>query len=171
MVFNKDVSMLLDDYIDFNMFHAKKKILLGTLIPISVFTILMLLLGFTNSIKQVAYYLFIIVIFPTLIISGITSSIKKLSKKQYESSKTMQAPTTIVINNQKVSETSIFGSIIYEWNDLYQAVESKNAIYIYFSKLQAFVIPKRLLTPQEEINLRQLINENIDPKKNKLRKR
>lgn len=170
MVFIKDVSMLLDDYIDFNMYHGKKKILLGTLIPISVFIILMLLLGFTISIKQVAYYLFIIVILPTLTISGIISSIKKLSKKQYESSKTMQVPTTIVINNQKVNETSSFGSMMYEWNDLYQAVESKNSIYIYFSKIQAFVIPKRLLTPQEEATLRQLINENIDPKKNKLKK-
>lgn len=170
MVFNKDLSLLVDDYIAFNMFHNKKRLIINSLIFILSFTFLAIVISSFRSYKYGYIFVIIGIITLGLMTFGNISSLKKLSKKQYDSSKAMQAPATVVVNNQKVSETNSFGSTIYEWNDLYQAVESKNAVYIYFSKLQAFVIPKRLLTQQEEATLRQLINENIDPKKNKLRK-
>ncbi len=110
-----------------------------------------------------------------IIISGLLFMLnllflKRNTKKQYLSSNAMQTKANLVINDEKITETSSFSSINLEWQDIYKATESKSGIYLFFSKLQAIVIPKRLLTSQEEDTLRTIITANLDAEKNKLKK-
>ena len=170
MEFKKETQMLLKDYIAFNIYFAKKKLLLNAIIFFLIFSILALIISYFGIIKWTYSLVFGIAGVVLMTLTNI-SSIKKVSSKQYESSKAMQKPSTTIINNSKVGETSEFGSIFYEWNDMYCIEKSKSTYYLFFSRIQAFIIPKRLLTQEEENTLRQLINENLEDKKNKLKKR
>lgn len=97
-------------------------------------------------------------------------SVRHTAKKQYESSKAMQSNSDIVMDTSGIRESSEYGSTVVQWSVVIKAAESDTAVYIFFSQLQAFLIPKRLISPQEENVLRELIQSNLPSEKNKLRR-
>lgn len=80
----------------------------------------------------------------------------------------MQASSDIVMDTSGIRESSEYGSTIVQWSDVTKAAESDTAVYIFFSQLQAFLIPKRLISPEEKNVMRELIQCNLPLEKNKL---
>jgi hypothetical protein len=52
---------------------------------------------------------------------------------------------------------------------IYRVKELKHSYNFYISNIMYVLIPKRFLTHDEESKLRVLVNDNLDPKKNKLK--
>ena len=52
---------------------------------------------------------------------------------------------------------------------IYRVKELKDSYNFYISNIMYVLIPKRFLKPEEESILRDLVNKNLDPKKNKLK--
>lgn len=56
-----------------------------------------------------------------------------------------------------------------EWADLYKVKETNECIYFFFTRIHANIVPKECLG--EDLNtVLQLINSNVESKKNKLKK-
>jgi hypothetical protein len=97
-------------------------------------------------------------------------SIRSASKKQYQSSKAMQTESELVIDETGLRESSECGSTIVAWEEVIRAEEAPTAYYVFFSRMQAFVITKRLLALREEETLRAFLSAHLPTKKLKLQK-
>lgn len=170
MEFRKTFRVELDDYISFNLFHLRIRLIVN----IIVFTLLLpTIMLIVNRSQDYLFLLLASLIFGILISGFMTVinifSIKRQSKKQYDSTKVMQADNLILIDKSGIQESNEYSQTRISWTDVFKATESKNGFYIYFSKMQAFVIPKRLVSPEEEKILRGLIDVNLPTKKNRLK--
>ena len=166
-------TLTLKDYFQYNMHHAGKRILIPNIIIVLILPWIYVM----GTDTPTAHYWFVLPLAycAAIAISGLMfmlslSLIKRNLKKVYNSSKPMQSESTLLVDDTQISETSSFGNFTFGWADIYKASESKNGIYIYGSKLQAVVIPKRLLSQQEESTLRTIIAASLNATKNKLKK-
>jgi len=165
----------LKDYIAFNYFHNLRQIVLFAVLEIAVFPLVILLFYSPDmEMSPAAMYFGALILFTA--ITGVFFLLQLLmlrirSKKQYDSSKVMQAESELVANEAGVFETSEYGSTGFQWRDIHKAAEGKHAMYIYFSRIQAFIFPKRLLSAEDRDTLRILVSKNLNPKKNHLKKR
>lgn len=170
MEFRKTFRMELDDYISFNLFHAKKLLLMNILLFIVFVPVLTLLISDSQDYLLVlSVAIFFGIIMASLLTLLNVFLIKRNSKKQYFSTKVMQADTEIIVDGSGIRQTNEFGKLTISWADVFKVIESKKGFYLYISKMQAFVIPKRLVSPEEEKILRGLIDVNLPTKKNRLK--
>jgi hypothetical protein len=172
MEFKKTMSLTLKDYRDLNYFVAYKRIILVPIIAVISLTVAIMLIGIISLGAEwtlvfdtqvfLCYGILVLIPFVSLF------SLRTISKKQYESSKTMKSETELTINEAGVSEISRFGNVSFKWEDIFKARESKTAFYVFISRLQTFIIPKRFITAEEDGVIRTLINNHLVPAKNKL---
>ncbi len=173
MEFRKTIQYTLEDYIAFNFFHLKSRLIWMPVLLVIVFPAIMLafdlLQGDTAWFMMLIATLVIAVVLAVLMTLINVFSIRHAAKKQFQSSKAMQAQSGIVIDGSGIQESSEYGSSVVKWEDVLKAAESVTAVYIYFSHLQAVLIPKRLITPDEDEALRGLVKDHLPQKKNKIR--
>jgi len=86
-------------------------------------------------------------------------------------SKAMQAESEFIADETGLRESGPFGSTIVVWKDVVRVEEAPTAYYAFFSRMQALVILKRFLKPDEEETLRDLISTHLSAKQAKLKKR
>jgi len=169
MEFKKTYLIKERDFIDYILFLNRFKSLLYSFVCIIIFSLA--LLFFSDFSDNLYRFIIWIAITGTIIILIRNWPYKFKAKSMYKSSNLANTAFELTINdsfvkikyNDRDSETS--------WNDLNKTDESKRAYYIYLSKSKVIFIHKHLLDQQEELVLRQLINDNLDAKKNKLKKR
>jgi hypothetical protein len=173
MRFQKELKIELSDYVDFNIANNRagliaSPILFVLALPWICYYIIDSALSFGIMIS-ICYA--VTVIFAALMELFVLFSLKRVSKKQYYSSKTLQIPGTLTLDSSGIEQYNTMGRIKFAWPDIYKASESGKSIFVYCSKFQAAIIPKRLLASNEEYSIREIINANLDLKKNKLKKR
>jgi hypothetical protein len=172
MEFKKTMSLTLKDYRDLNYFVAYKRIILVPIIAVISLTVAILLIGIIALGEDwaIVFDTQVFICYAVLILIPFVSlfSLRTISKKQYESSKMMKSETELTINEAGVSEISKFGNVSFTWEDIFKARESKTAFYVFISKLQTFIIPKRFITAEEDSVIRALISNHLIPTKNKL---
>ncbi len=172
MPLRKMIRLTLSDYISFNFFHLKTRLIampiaLMLIMPVAVIVIDLIEYGEVLWLAAIVA-LIIGAIFAGLIALANTFSIRRAAKKQYDSSKALQTENETTINEDGVRESGEFGSTNVGWSDVFKAAEGRDAYYIFFSRLQAFVIPRRLLSPDEETVLRTLLQRHLAQEKLKL---
>lgn len=174
MEFRKKYTINLKDYTDFNFYHNKNRLIFGPATTLFIIPLIWLILGFIYyglnwglifDHLYPAYWLFLLA--PLLALINIIQ-LKVRSKNQYNSSGQMKAENELVIDGNGVRESNEYGNISAPWKDIYKASESKKAVYIYVSRSQVVILPKRYLNASEMETLRSLIKANIDPKKYRL---
>jgi hypothetical protein len=164
----------LQDYIAFNFFALKKRLIWMPLLLIVLLPVLILAISLING--DPAWLLMLLATFIICILfAGLMTllnvvSIRSASKKQYRSSKAMQSESDLVVDETGLRESSEFGSTIVLWENVLRAEETPTAYYVFFSRMQALVIVKRLLTPYGEETLRSLIFAHLSAKQNQLKK-
>lgn len=174
MEFRKSYKIELTDYQRYNLFCSKKQlVLMPTLFVVFVPMLILFVFKIDTTLGWVL--ILIIAVLISAIFAGLMTVLnivllKRISKKQYDSSKTIQAENELVIDKTGVRESNIYGNMAIEWTDIFKVAESKHAIYMHISKLQAFIIPKGLLNQQEDSTIRTLARENLPIEKYRLKK-
>ena len=166
MEFRKTVKMELEDQLSLSFYVAKKQLILMPVLIVVLSIVLVLAMNMDSGIDG---FLVLITLVVSIIFSGIIVlvsflSLKHSSKKQFASNKSAQAPSDIVLDGEGVHVTNERGNVNLPWPDVYKAAEAKSSYFIFVSRAQAFVVPKRLLAPNEEETLRALLQQNITPK-------
>ena len=91
------------------------------------------------------------------------------AKKTYNTTKPLQIPNEVLLDELGIHRSSDYGNSDFKWEDVYEVIKTKKAIYIYIFKKQIVVIiPKRLITVEEENDLRALLVKNLPNNKVKL---
>lgn len=164
-----DYTMSLTDYQAFNRLHYFKPLRVGIFGFFFVLNLVFFIyaLIFVNELNY-TLHLFPPVILVMIALLPLFSDLR--AKKVYETASFFREKQHVVVNDEKIEAMSESGNFVATWDKVYQAVEFKPMFAIYTSKLQAFIIPKSCLTPENMAALRQLLTAHIEPKKLKLKR-
>lgn len=169
MEIRKTYQMTLEDFYAFNRHHFKRQLTKHYIIYAAIMFIIMTVIVRPflqpNAISLTISILLITLVITSLVMLLTYFSIRYQSKKLYKSSKAMQSEVEIVADENGVRETGGHLSASFGWDDMFRADASQGAVYIYFSKQQAFLIPVRLLTREEHRDLLALIKAQMPPEK------
>jgi hypothetical protein len=176
MEYRKKAAISFEDYLDFNRFHAKKRLIFTPIIFIIVMLAVIIAVGliYVGSRWYAILYdpvMFLILFAGGLIVLIDNALLKSNARKIYDSSGQMRSESEITINSSGVSEASEFGSATIVWKDILREVETKEAFYLFFSGSNAFMVPKRLLEPGEADTIKALIKQNLSPSKYRFREK
>ena len=173
MEFRKKLQFTLKDYITFNLFYMKKRLIWTPILFVLIFPAISVIISLIRNDSTWPFMLigtFIVI----LLLAGLMTlvnvfSIRRAAKKQYQSSKAMQAESEFIADSAGVRETGEYSSTVVKWEDVYKIMASDTAYYIFISRMQAFLIPKRLITQEEERTLLALLNQYLPAEKVRLR--
>lgn len=167
MEFRKKFKLSLEDYTSFNMFFLRKQLVVPPIIFLLIVLLIMSVFNF-DLITVIAFLIISVLMFGILFLFNLLY-IKRLAKKQYLSSRSMQLENELVLDDSGIRENGECGTTIAMWTDVLYAVESNKAFHIHFSRMQAFVIPKRIIDKKEDADIRTLLKNNLPEKKYRLK--
>lgn len=172
MEFRKTVKMELDDHIAFSWFVTKKPLVFMLIL---IFVLIPVFTWLNNGVKTtfddllITYCICIVSL--GLSIPLFKVLFRRSLKKQLDSNRITQAPNEILIDDEGVRTSSEFGNSNLPWQNIFKAAEGKKAYYVYIAKGQAFFIPKRLMSADEEETLQALLKRHLPPDKVRFSKR
>lgn len=152
------------DYIDYVLFVSRIKIYIYLGIAIIIFAIPNLFIDL--SLFSIIYNLPMLF----LLYVGRNAPFKIYAEYAYIKKGYSDTQINIFIDNTSIVSTMGYKSLKPSWSDIEKATESKKDYFIYLTLSEVIFLPKYQLSTNEKDILRQLINDNLDPKKNKLRK-
>jgi hypothetical protein len=168
MEFRKSYMLSLQDYLSYNRFsHRKQLIMMPALFLVLMLAVCIFIVfaDRTPDIVTLAVIILLIVLFAGLIALSNILALNHQAKRQYRSSHSLKSEFELTMDKDGVRESSSSFTSNAKWDQVIYAVESKNAFYIHMSTLQAFVIPKALLNPNEDALIRKLLRTHLNGKK------
>lgn len=162
------------DYYRLNLYYAKKRYLgLNAIMFVFMLIIVFLSFDFSAAGNMMIPYIILVVVCVSAFI-GLLYAInililRTICKRQYRSSKALQAEAEITINDEGILKISSVQTSMIKWPDVYKACEDKYAIYFFESKLMAVILPKVLLDTQEIVQLKTLASKYLDSKQNRFK--
>ncbi len=172
MEFRKSYTLSLEDYLHYNHFsHRKQLIMMPALFLVLMLAVCIFIVfaDRTPNFVTLIIIVLLIVLFAGLIALSNILALNHQARRQYRSSHTLKSEFELVIDKDGVRESSSSGASNAKWDQVKFAVESKKAVFIHMSMLQAFVIPKRLLNPKEDALIRRLLATHLSGKKLRVR--
>ncbi len=155
-----------DDYIRFNMSHAKQskitKLLILTLrisIPLILIAYAIYVGEITNPVYMGVLTVFVLpwVIFsPRLIWMNMVKKINTILDESNVGD--LFSQRKITLSNEKVIDKTDTSSTNYEWSDFTELKLTESAIYLYTNSEQAVILPLRELKQKKKIL--EMINKN-----------
>ncbi len=149
--FNFDVTK--EDYLAFNNAHLKKT-LAGNLLRILCRTFIALSAGFLIFVqfyaKSFTWSSFVFAFLFLYIVFGSAFLRKKRIFKVYESNKSLHQQNEITVDENTISEKNEVSSTTMNKERITEIVACKHGIYIYYSKIQCFLIPFHAFASEEE---------------------
>lgn len=147
----------VEDYIRFNMYSLEKyhKLKAQYLFLIIFGTFCIVFSFFSDS----WYLLFTIGTIFILMRFLYPYRIAKRIRKYVKESPTLLTNGTITINEKEIIEVTSTSTMNMQWKDLFSFDEDKYHMYIFFSKIQAFIIHKELLTEAELNQIKEWKNQ------------
>lgn len=80
------------------------------------------------------------------------------AQKEFKRNKKLQESHTYIINEESIHIKGGPFNTIFQWDKLYNMTESKKSFFIWLSKGSAQIIPKREMTPDEIVRVRDIRN-------------
>ncbi|MCR5792216.1 MAG: YcxB family protein [Lachnospiraceae bacterium] len=74
------------------------------------------------------------------------------------------------MNSNGITVSMLEESEEVKWEDIYKIRESKKCFFLYFSRVQANIIPKKQMTTEQCVEVKKLIVEQLPAKKYRLNK-
>jgi hypothetical protein len=87
------------------------------------------------------------------------------ARKQFSKQPGAQGPRTLVLNASGVHWRWNGGSADVEWKNYIRYLESKNEFLLYSSPAVFNIVPKRVFTPDQISELRELFAQNVSSKR------
>ena len=144
--------MTEEDYINFNKFVIGKQNIILTIIFAILFTII--LINTEQSLIYVIPFVLIYILFCEI-------DIKIRCGKIYRNSKNMQEEAEITIDEKEIIEKSESSTSVFKTENLNKCCQNKNYYYLFKSKVEAYVIPKKILSEEEKQKLEEIIKPYI----------
>lgn len=160
--FNYDVTK--EDYLAFNNAHMKKT-LAGNLLRTGSKTFIALSAVFLIVVqfyaKDFTFSSFVFAFLFLYIVFGSAFLRKKRIFKVYESNKSLHQQNEITVTESFVCEKNAVSATTMNKDQITEIVESKHGIYIYYSKIQCFLIPSHAFAGEEEFkNFAEFVKAN-----------
>ena len=147
----------LDDYIRYNLFaldkYHKLKLQYKFLV---IFGISCLIFSYFSNYWYLSLFLGL---FSFYIRYSYPRSLVRRIKKLVKDSPKILSNGEITINKHEIIEVTDMSTTHVEWKDIYSVDDDGDMLYIFFTKIQAFVINKKLLSDQELVQLKIWIVE------------
>lgn len=156
MEYNLSGTISLNDYIQFNKFHAKqgfRKILHIVLYSFLIIYFAYTIFSIETSLPSNVLFLIVLVIIIVIAILVIllnTVIMRLVYKKHYNANKSLQQVQNIKINEQSISILTEDGSMIFTKSNINKIKYDKDTIYIYQSLNVANIIKKRFLENEND---------------------
>ena len=168
MEFRKSYALSLEDYLSYNRYSHRKHIIMMPalfLVLMLAVCIFIVFVGRTPEISTLAVIIVLIVLFAGLIAASNILALNHQAKRQYRASNALRSEFELAMDKNGIRETGSAGSSGAKWEQVKFAVASKKAFYIHISTLRAFVIPKAMLTPEEDVLIRKLLTTHLNGRK------
>lgn len=166
MEFKKILKLEFSDYSAFNMYTLKRIFIMVPIISIGFTYLVLFREDYELDVLKFAIYAAVITILSPLVFFVL---MKYSAKKSFMSAKTMQAPQEVKLNDTGVFTSGEFGNTNIPWQDILKVIEVKKAFYVYLLKMQAFVIPKRLISANENTLIRSIVKKSLPAGKYRLK--
>jgi hypothetical protein len=159
------------DYEKFNHFFSKKKLIISIIIYLLLFTLCFIYFlsnnGFDLETFKISLFIFVPICFLYIILTIFANKfyVKVKSKNVFKSNTFINRETFYTINIEGISSSSDYGNMKIKWGDLYKVLEDENSLYLFISKIQALIIPKRFFDNSEDISfLKEKVLKNVNVK-------
>ena len=133
-----------EDYLEFNDVHARKS-MSSYFMVVALKTFVVLCSAIMVVLQVRSHQFSLSLVFPILFIGYAFFGRKLLRNKYlgkiYDSNKNIHLQNEITIDENNINEKNSISSISMAKNQINEIVAGKNGIYIYFSKVQSFLIP------------------------------
>ena len=174
MEYRKSNKLTLEDFLGYNRHHLRKHFYLQPVLLFIILAGLLIIIVDPFSKESVLNGWILIggvaVIYSALSIVIFRWTIKRGAKRQYEAVKGQKDESELVINENGVRDSGPRGDISFGWPKIYRAESSKDGIYIYLSRQQAFIVPRRVTGKEDVDTIRALVEKHLSPERNKLKK-
>ena len=153
-------NMTEDDYIRFNLYTLNKsyKLNLQYKILIVFGTACIAYSFFSNS--SFWYLILLIGVLSIIIRYSYPASIVRKIKKIIKDSPNILSSGEITCNSYEIIENTKISTTTVQWKDIYSVDEDGDRLYIFITKIQAFIIDINLLTDQEMSQIKHWISES-----------
>ncbi len=146
------------DYLKFNLFHSRNFFL--------IFGVMLIILAFM-AIAYGVWLQFSIGLAATAAALGI---MYYQSKRNYKTSTLRGIEVENIFDETGIHQKNTLGETNLPYNLIYKVCETKEAFYVYISKIQAFIVQKRYFEKPEDIEtVKELFKNNLPAKQLKLR--
>ena len=86
---------------------------------------------------------------------------KMMAKRMFENNLYVRKPQTYSFEDDKLTVTGELFDADLKWDGLFEAAESKTDFFLFLSKDQAYVLPKRFLQGEQETLLRSVLKTRL----------
>jgi hypothetical protein len=173
MEFRKTIQLTPDDFFSYNLYAMKRMIIQMVIVIAVLVPALVYLENDTSANIGMTMVIALAIALPAagLFALVMVLLLRRSVRKQFEKNGMLRVPNEYVLDASGVHVTSEFGNSNIPWQNIYRAAESEHGYYIYLARMQAFVLPKRSLSPEEQAALRAALSQYVEPKKLRLRRR
>ena len=176
MALNKTCYIKEDDYVDLLLFILRKKIIFTVFAEIVIFSLIsyfvdikISIISLNNTPFAFINYVITFIIICTFVLLFRKLPIKIAAKKKYRSGKNDSLFFDFTVDNNKIEKEYINKVTNISWLDVEQVKETQNFYLFYINNKLFLFISKSFISKDDESILRDLVNKNLDPKKNKLK--
>lgn len=167
MSVTKIIKLEKSDFMKFNLYFAKKSLILLPFIMFIISYAIINELGLLGLLELTISLIIGFIIAPIFFIISLYIFVNKYFKSYSLAS--MQVETTIDGNG--ITHKSELGNTILPFDKIYKISETKHAFYVFTSNRQAMVLPKRFFNiDSENKEIREIFINNMDKKKLNLKK-
>jgi hypothetical protein len=123
MEFRKTIKIEIGDYISYNLYAFRRQLMLMPAAIIALSLVYCVANGGTAISGKVPFalvFLPIVAVFAGLVAGAYIVMLRVVAKKQYRTSRVMQSPLEIVIDEAGVRESGEFGNTNIPWLNIYK---------------------------------------------------
>jgi hypothetical protein len=150
---NLEVILSEKDIYEFQKSYLFKRVTLRQCLVLYTLFVLFVLLQITLDIRENPNVMknIILILMPAVIVGGLMLFVKKAAKDMIKTNKLINLPNFYEIDDIGFNFQSENSNGNYKWEDLYKIKEVDSNFFLFISKHQAFIIPKRSFKNEEEI--------------------
>ncbi len=103
--------------------------------------------------EQNIFNLFLLIVIPLIIFFVVSISLKKSAANTLKTNKLIQKTQEYTISDEGFNAHSESAQVFVKWNEMYKATETKENYLFFIAKGQAYIIPKRYLIDEKDIEI------------------
>ncbi len=153
-----DVTLTEQDMYRFSMYHNYTGFqgIFSILIALAAFVMAVVTKGEVETVYTVLY-----IVFGIVFLAYVPLSLRLAVKRQFKLSKQLQNTLHYVVDEDGITVTQNEESATLPWKQVYKITATKSNVLIYSTRVNAFIIPRKILGNQYE-TLKEIAGKNLE---------